>query len=83
MGLDARAFVVEKKGKCSKEVAKGWSGGVLTISFPQGASVLVRIGEWAESNQVFLQAGPSVLLQQNKGQGRGCDYGESDSVIGK
>lgn len=65
---------------------EGWGGGggvSQTLSFPEGASALVRIGEWAESNQVFLQAGPSVLLGQDRGQGRGCDHSESDSVIGQ
>lgn len=39
------------------------------LFFPEGTYVLVRIEEWAESNQVFFQAGPSVPLEQSRGQG--------------
>lgn len=38
--------------------------------------------KWAESNQMFLQAGPSVRLEQNRGQGGGCGYRESVQFIG-
>lgn len=58
-----------RKGTALRRSRRGGGGGVL--SFSEGALVLVRIGEWAESNQVFLQAGPSVLLEQDRGQGGG------------
>lgn len=47
-----------------------------TLFFPEGTSMLVRAEEWAESNQVFFQAGPSVPLEQDRGQGGECNYRE-------
>lgn len=56
-----------RKGTALRRSRRGGGGGAL--SFSEGASVLLRTGEWAESNQGFLQAGPSVLLEQDRGQG--------------